>query len=112
MDVLWMVADSTVYTPRSTEFILQYTLGHQIPFVGLSAKYVKAGALFAVSWDYTDLGEQAGELAHQILAGKTPAELAVATPRKLPLVLNMKSARSLGVKIPRKVIEGASEVYE
>ncbi len=111
-DVLWMIADGTVYTPRSTEFILQETLKRQIPFVGLSARYVKAGALFAISWDYADMGVQAAELAHRVLTGTPPSEIPAATPRRLPLEVNLRSAKTLGIKVPRRIIDQAEEVYE
>lgn len=111
-DVLWMIADSTVYTPRSTEFILQESMKREIPFVGLSARYVKAGALFAISWDYADMGVQAAELAYRLLSGASPAAVAPVTPRKLPLEINLRSARALGIKIPRRILDQAEQVYE
>lgn len=111
-DVLWMIADSTVYTAKSTEFILKETLRREIPFVGLSARYVKAGALFAISWDYHDMGVQAGEVALRVLGGTPPAEIPAVIPRKLPLEINLRSAKALGIIIPRTVLDRAEQVYE
>lgn len=112
IDVLYMIADSSVYTPKSTEFILVYTLKRGIPFIGLSEKYVKAGALLALSWDYNDLGMQAGELGYRIIQGARPDELSVAYPRDVPLILNLRTARNIGIKIPSMIIKKAEKVYE
>ncbi len=113
IDALWAVADSSVFTPASTQYILLYTLRNGIPFMGLSSAYVKAGALFAVIWDYEDIGRQSGELAAQILSqGKLPAELSVTTPRVTKLSLNLRTADRMGVKIQSSMREQASEIFE
>ncbi|MBI4689339.1 MAG: ABC transporter substrate-binding protein [Nitrospirae bacterium] len=112
VDLLYMIADSTVYTPKSTEFILIHSLKNGIPFIGLSEKYVKAGALLALSWDYNDLGTQAGELAYKIIQNARPDELSIAYPRNIPLILNLRTARNIGIKIPSTIIRKAEKVYE
>jgi len=112
IDVFYMIADSTVYTPKSTEFILMHTLKRGIPFIGLSEKYVRAGALLALSWDYNDLGTQAGELAYKIIQNARPDELSIAYPRNIPLILNLRTARNIGIKIPPTIIRKAEKVYE
>jgi putative ABC transport system substrate-binding protein len=112
IDVFYMLADSTVFTPKSTEFILMYTLKHGIPFMGLSQRYVKAGALLALSWDYNDMGRQAGELAYKIIHGARPGELSITYPRKISLILNLRTAKNIGIKIPPSVVKKAEEVYE
>jgi len=48
IDVLWSVADATVFNGKMPEYILQYTLQHNIPFMGLSTNFVEAGALFGL----------------------------------------------------------------
>ena len=58
-DVLWMVPTSS-YTPQAAKEILLYTLREGIPVIGLSPRFVKAGALFSLSCDYRDIGHQAG----------------------------------------------------
>ena len=110
IDVLWSVADSTVFSPQSTRFIILHTLRNRIPFMGLSPSYVKAGALLALSWDYEDIGRQSGEIAAKVLAGKKPADLPIAAPRKIFLLLNLRTAEQIGIKIPPDVINRAKEV--
>jgi putative ABC transport system substrate-binding protein len=99
VDVLWSVADSTVFTPRSVDSILLLTLRDGIPFVGLSPSFVKAGALLSFSCDYEDVGSQSAEQALEILAGKSPADVSVAFPRRVSLFLNLNTARAIHLEI-------------
>jgi putative ABC transport system substrate-binding protein len=103
VDVLWSVADSTVFTPRSVDSILLFTLRDGIPFVGLSPSFVKAGALLSFSCDYQDVGSQSAEQALEILAGKSPAEVSVAYPRRISLFLNLNTARAIHLEISQKL---------
>lgn len=112
IDALWAVADSSVFTPASTQYILLYTLRNGLPFMGLSSAFVKAGALFAITWDYEDIGRQSGELAVQILQGKAPSELPIMTPRVTKLALNLKTAGRIGVKIDSALRAQAGEIFE
>ena len=100
VDVLWSVADSTVFTPRSVDSILLLTLRDGIPFVGLSPSFVKAGALLSFSCDYEDVGSQSAEQALEILSGRSPADVSVAFPRRVSLYLNMNTARAIHLEIP------------
>ncbi|MCI0566849.1 MAG: ABC transporter substrate-binding protein [Acidobacteria bacterium] len=103
VDVLWSVADSTVFTPRSVDSILLLTLRDGIPFVGLSPSFVKAGALLSFSCDYEDVGSQSAEQALEILAGKPPAEVSVVFPRRISLFLNLNTARAIHLEISQKL---------
>ena len=67
VDLLWSVADPTVFTPQSVRYILLHTLRSKIPLIGLSPSYVRAGALMSLSADYRDVGRQSGEQAVRIL---------------------------------------------
>ncbi len=107
VDVLWAVADSTVFFGGSSEHILRYTLSNGIPFMGLSPAFVQAGALMALAVDYGAVGEQCGAQALQVLAGHAPGELPVTVPQKVTLHLNLRTAGSIGLKIPSRAMKGA-----
>jgi len=109
-DVLWAVADSTVYTSRSVDYILLRTLRDAVPFVGLSPSFVKAGALLSFSCDYADVGAQSGEVAVAILKGKPPAELPVVYPRHVSMYLNLNTARAIRLKVSPE-IQAGSQLY-
>ena len=107
VDLLWSVADSTVFTPQSVRHILLNTLRNKIPFIGLSPSYVRAGALLSLSCDYEDVGRQSAELAIQVLNGSSPQQVPVTVPRQVLLYLNMNTAKQLEVEISQQVQESA-----
>jgi len=111
VDILWSVADSTVFTPQGLKHILLSTLRSRLPFVGLSPAFVKAGALLALSCDYQDVGRQSGELAVRILGGETPARIPVAVPREVSMSINLNTAQQIQVAISPSVAQAAAEVF-
>jgi len=112
MDGLWMTADSTVFTPRNTAFILLYTLKEGIPFMGLSEQFVKAGALLGKTIDLSDVEEQTLAQVGAVLAGANPGKMPILFPRKIGLVLNLKAAEEIGVEIPKGAIDSAAETFQ
>ena len=111
-DALWGIADPVVLNPQTAQPILLFSLRNRIPFVGLSLTWVKAGALYALDRDYTDIGMQCGELALQVIRGKSAGTLPPAVPRKVVYSVNLKTARQLKVEIPKDLLEGAQSVIE
>ncbi|MGH7854509.1 MAG: ABC transporter substrate-binding protein [Candidatus Binatia bacterium] len=107
VDALWSVADSTTFTPASAEFIFLHTLRNKLPFMGLSPAFVKAGALLALAIDYQEVGAQCGGLATKLLSGENPSSLPITTPQKVVLHVNMKTAETIGLKIPPERLKGA-----
>lgn len=99
VDVLWSVADSSVFSPTGLKQILLATLRNRVPFVGLSPSFVKAGALVAFSVDYQDVGRQSGDLAMKILSGAEPARIPMTVPRTITLSVNMNTAKQIQVQI-------------
>ena len=111
-DVLWGVADQVVLNPQTVKPILLFSLHNRIPFVGLSATWVKAGALYALDRDYGDIGRQCGEMALKILQGAAPRSVPPAPPRKVVYSVNMKTARMLKVDIQAGLLQGAQAVID
>jgi putative ABC transport system substrate-binding protein len=99
VDVLWSVADSTVFSEQGLKQILLETLRSRTPFVGLSPSFVKAGALLSFSTDYRDLGRQAGEQSLRILIGEDVSRIPMTAPRQLLLSINMNTAKQIQVHI-------------
>jgi putative ABC transport system substrate-binding protein len=111
-DVLWGVADQVVLNPQTVKPILLFSLHNRIPFVGLSATWVKAGALYALDRDYGDIGRQCAEMAAKILQGTAPRSIAPASPRKVVYSINMKTARILKLDIQSGLLQGALAVVD
>ncbi len=110
IDVLWGVADQTVMTPQTAEPILLASLRNKIPLVGLSTSWVKAGALYALDRNYSDIGLQCGELAVKILSGTKAGSIPVTGPRKVAYSLNLKTASLLNMELPEDIIKGAQQI--
>jgi len=111
IDCFLMVADAKIYFPKSVEYLLRESCDRNIPVVGLSSNYVKAGALVSFDCDYEDLGEQAAELALKIMEDGGSLNAQFVTPRKVKFALNLRVVEMLDIKIPAGVLKEASEVF-
>jgi len=112
VDAVWMVPDETVVTTDSFKYFLLTTLENGVPFFAASDIFVEAGALAALTPDYTDVGRQGCQLAMGFTDGQlTLAEAGARPPRKVNLSLNLKTAKKIGLAIPTPVIESAKLVY-
>lgn len=110
VDALWSVADGTTFTSASMEFLFLHTLRNKLPFMGLSPAFVRAGALLALAIDYQEVGAQCAGLATRLLAGESPSSLPVTTPQKVTLHVNLKTAETIGLKIPPERLKDAVAV--
>jgi putative ABC transport system substrate-binding protein len=101
LDAIWAVDGVTAFNAGAVRELLLYSFRNRTPLIGLSAQWVRAGAIYALDWDYTDLGMQAGELAWAILGkGSSPAALPPQTPRKVRPVFNNKTAEHMKLAFP------------
>ena len=100
VDALWSVPDPTVFGQGGVKLVLLHTLEQEIPFMGLSEQYVRAGALLALSTSLEENGRQAAGRVERILASEKPSRIPVARPESLEIVFNEHVAERLGVEIP------------
>jgi len=111
VEVLWGLADGLTLSPPVAKNILLFSFRNSIPFIGPSAAWVKAGALYSLDWDYADLGAQCAEMAQKVLAGAAPSSLPAATPRKVLYSLNLVTARQMKIDLPDQLVRGARQTY-
>lgn len=110
VDLLWGIPDDVVLTAETAKAVLLFSLRNRLPFIGLSAQWVKAGALYALDRDYTDLGVQTADIAARILDGASPRSIPAARPRRSLYVINARSADMMRITFSPEVLRGAREV--
>ena len=84
---------------------------HNLPLIGL-AELARAGGLMAYAFNTVDVHAQAASYIDRILKGASPADLPVQQPTKYSLIINLKTAKALGLTVPLHVLQIADEVIE
>jgi putative ABC transport system substrate-binding protein len=84
----------------------------RLPTIAGFREFSKAGGLMSYGPDFTDLFRRAGEIVDQILRGAKPADIPVEQPTKFDLVINLKTAKLLGLTVPQSLLVSADEVIE
>ena len=84
----------------------------KLPTVSGAREFVEAGGLMAYGPDYPDLYRRAATFVDKILKGAKPGDIPIEQPTKFQLVINLKTAKALGVTIPPALLARADEVME
>ncbi len=105
---LFVLFDPVLFGQRTR--IAEFASKHRLPAMYPHREYVEAGGLMAYGGDLRDNFRRAASLVDKILKGAKPADLPVEQPTKFELVVNLKTARALGLTIPQSVLLRADEV--
>ena len=90
----------------------QLALQHRVPAVSVPRWFVDEGGLMSYSAVYADLFRKAAVYVDKILKGAKPADLPVEQPTRFQLVINMKTAKALGITVPPTLLSRADELIE
>jgi putative tryptophan/tyrosine transport system substrate-binding protein len=107
-----MIALPSPFAQTHRELIIALAAKHRLPAIYANRSYVTSGGLMSYSSDWVDQYRQAASYVDRILKGALPADLPVQAPTKYELVLNLKTAKALGLDVPLFLQQRADEVIE
>jgi len=109
-DALYISPDALINTNRIRINIL--AVGARLPTMHGSRDYVEAGGLMSLGANFPDQFRRAADYVDKILRGAKPADIPVEQPTKFDFVINLTTAKALGLKIPEAALLRADEVIE
>ena len=107
---LIVTASAAGYVYR--DLIITLAARHKLPTVYYEHSFSAAGGLMSYGPDFVDQYRQAARYVDRILKGEKPADLPVQAPTKFELVINLKTAKALGLTVPASVLAQANDVIE
>jgi putative tryptophan/tyrosine transport system substrate-binding protein len=100
------------FTQAYDTFIVSLAARHRVPTVFGVGNFARSGGLMSYGPDFVDTCRRAATYIDRILRGERPADMPVQAPTKFELVINLKTAKTLGIEVPPTLIARADEVIE
>jgi putative tryptophan/tyrosine transport system substrate-binding protein len=107
-----LIVTASALAARHRTAIITLAARHRLPAIYASRYFVNAGGLISYGPDLVDQYRRAASYVDRILKGEKPADLPVQAPTKYELVINMKTAKVLGITVPPSLLARADEVIE
>jgi putative ABC transport system substrate-binding protein len=107
-----LVVGLETVTESNRELVVELAAAHRIPTMYSARDFVEAGGLLAYGVSYPDLYYRAAAYVDKILKGANASDLPVQQPTKFELVINLKTAKAIGLTIPGPFVVRADEVIE
>jgi putative ABC transport system substrate-binding protein len=109
-DGLLMVADALTFLNRQRVF--DFAAQRRLPAIYETSAFARDGGLMSYGPDESETAERGANLVVRILKGEKPADLPLEQPTRFRLVINLKTAKALGLEVPRTLLARADEVIE
>jgi putative ABC transport system substrate-binding protein len=106
------LVDSGNVTFLRPQQVADFALAHRLPSIGPARQFAQAGHLLSLGADIVDRYRGASTYVDKILKGAKPGDLPVEQPTKFELVINLKTAKALGIRIPQAILLRADELIE
>ena len=107
-----LVVTTSPFSTTHRDLIITLAAQHKLPTVYADRSFVDAGGLISYGPNYIDQTRRAAGYVDRILKGEKPANLPVQAPTKYELVVNLKTAKALGLAVPQSILARADEVIE
>jgi len=107
-----MIVIRDYMTAAMIDDICRIGIEAKIAVIGEQAEFAQAGALFSYGADIADLSRRAAGYVDLILKGQKPAEMPIQLPTKFELIVNLKTARALGLAVPPTILVLTDNVIE
>jgi len=106
-----ILGENTVFI-ADRQRIAGLAVTHRLPMMVAAKEYAQAGGLISYGTDYPDLFRRAATYVDKILKGAKPGDLPMEQPTKFELVINLKTAKALGLTIPPSLLLRADELIQ